>query len=57
MGKSMQTSKLPNERPGHLKSLVCRLWPVKGFYMYGHCLKEGLWKKSSEAESGEEMLQ
>lgn len=57
MGKSMQTSKLPNERPGHLKSLVCRLWPVKGFYMYGHCLKEGLWKKWSEAESGEEMLQ
>lgn len=57
MGKSMQTSELPNECPGHFKSLVWRLWPVKGFYMYEHCLKEGMWKKSSEAESGEEMLQ
>lgn len=29
MGKSMRKTKLPNEGPGHLKSLVWRLWSAE----------------------------
>ena len=46
MAKSMRKTKVPNEGPGHLESLVRRLWSVKGIYIYGHYLKESIWKKS-----------